>query len=144
MAREILYREAINEALEQEMRRDEKVFIMGQAVAERGGSFKVTEGLAHKFGRERVIDTPIAEASTAGLAVGAAIQGKRPVVEFAYIDFTLLAMDMIINQAAKYHFVTGGEHSVPLVLRTQGGTGKSTAIHHSQSLESLFFNITGL
>ena len=144
MPRELLYREAVNEAIEQEMSRDAGVFIIGQGIAERGGSFKVTKGLMQKFGAERVIDTPIAEASTTGMAVGAAIQGKRPIVEITYIDFTLLCMDMIINQAAKYHFITGGRNTVPVVFRTQGGAGKGSAMHHSQSLEALFYHIPGL
>lgn len=144
MPRELLYREAVNEAIEQEMHRDERVFIMGQGIAKRGGSFKVTKGLVQKFGDERVIDTPIAEASITGMAIGAAIQGKRPIVELTYIDFTLLSMDMIINHAAKYHFITAGMHSVPMVIRTQGGAGKGVAMHHSQSLEALFYHIPGL
>ena len=144
MPREILYREAVNEAIEQEMHRDERVFVMGQGIAERGGSFKVTKGLVQKFGIERVIDTPIAEASTTGMAIGAAIQGKRPIVELTYIDFTLLSMEMIVNHAAKYHFITAGKHSVPMVIRTQGGAGKGVAMHHSQSLEALFYHIPGL
>ncbi len=144
MPREILYREAVNEAIEQEMHRDERVFVMGQGIAERGGSFKVTKGLMQKFGIERVIDTPIAEASTTGMAIGAAIQGKRPIVELTYIDFTLLSMDMIVNHAAKYHFITADKHSVPMVIRTQGGVGKGVAMHHSQSLEALFYHIPGL
>ncbi len=144
MAREILFREAINEAIEQEMSRDKRVFIMGQGIAERGGSFGVTKGLVQKFGSERVIDTPIAEASSTGMAIGAAIQGRRPVVELTYIDFTLLSMDMIINQAAKYHFITAGKYNVPMVIRTQGGIGREVAMHHSQSLEALFYHIPGL
>ena len=141
MSRELLYREALNEALEQEMHRDNRVFIIGQETGNRGGSFGVTRGLVQKYGAERVIDTPIAEASITGMAIGAAIQGKRPVVEITYIDFTMLCMDMIVNQAAKYHFITGGRHTVPLVIRTQGGAGKGTAMHHSQSLEALFYHI---
>jgi len=144
LTRELLYCEAINEAIEQEMHRDKRVFILGQGIAERGGSYRVTKGLVKKFGAERVIDTPIAEASTTGMAIGAAIQGKRPIVELTYIDFTLLSMDMIVNQAAKYHFITGGKNSVPMVLRTQGGAGKGYAMHHSQSLEALFYHIPGL
>ncbi|MFC1552131.1 alpha-ketoacid dehydrogenase subunit beta [Candidatus Latescibacterota bacterium] len=144
MSRELLYREAINEALALEMHRDDTVFIMGQGIAERGGSYKVTKGLKKKFGAGRVIDTPIAEASTTGMAVGAAIQGKRPIIELTYIDFTMLGMDMIVNQAAKYNFVTGGTHGLPLVIRTQGGAAPGYGIHHSQSLEALFYHIPGL
>ena len=142
--RELLYREALNEALDEEMERDSRVFLLGQGIGRRGGSFQVTRGLFDRFGADRVIDTPISEASVTGMAVGAALQGKRPVVEHAYIDFTLLAMDMIANQAAKYRFITGGEGRVPMVIRTQGGTGKSTGMHHSQSFESLFYHIPGL
>ncbi len=144
MPREILYREAINESLALEMRRDDTVFLMGQGIADRGGSFKVTKGLKKKFGAGRVVDTPIAEASVTGMAVGAAIQGKRPIVELTYIDFTMLCMDMIVNQAAKYHFITTGMHGLPMVIRTQGGAGFGLGIHHSQSLEALFYHIPGL
>ncbi|MFC1490323.1 alpha-ketoacid dehydrogenase subunit beta [Candidatus Latescibacterota bacterium] len=144
MPRELLYREALNEALALEMRRDKDIFIMGQGIAERGGSYKVTNGLKNEFGADRVIDTPIAEASTTGMAIGAAIQGKRPIVELTYIDFTLLSMDMISNQAAKYNFLTGGKHGLPMVIRTQGGAGLGYGIHHSQSLEALFYHIPGL
>ncbi|MFC1538380.1 alpha-ketoacid dehydrogenase subunit beta [Candidatus Latescibacterota bacterium] len=144
MPRELLYREAINEALAFEMNRDNNVFIMGQGIADRGGSYKVTKGLKKKFGAARVIDTPIAEASTTGMAIGAAIQGKRPIIELTYIDFTLLSMDMIVNQAAKYNFITGGTHSLPIVIRTQGGAGFGYGMHHSQSLEALFYHIPGL
>ena len=144
MGRELLYREALNEALAEEMTRDTTVFLIGQGIAERGGSYKVTKGLVDTFGAERVIDTPIAEASMTGMAIGAAIQGKRPVVELTYIDFTLLSMDMIVNQMAKYHFITGGAKTVPLVIRTQGGAGMGYAMQHSQSLEALFYHIPGL
>ena len=144
MPREITYREALNEALREEMHRDERVFVMGLGVAQRGGSFGVTNSLLDTFGPERVIDTPISEASFTGMAVGAAVQGKRPVVEITFIDFSLLALDMIINQAAKYHFISGDTVHVPMVLRTQGGAGRGLAAQHSQSLESLFYHIPGL
>jgi pyruvate dehydrogenase E1 component beta subunit len=142
--RTITYREAINEAISEEMRRDERVFILGQGIAERGGSYGVTAGLVREFGRGRVIDTPIAEASMTGMAVGAAIQGKRPIVEIMSVDFATLAMDMLVNQAAKYPFITGGAGKVPMVLRTQGGAGLGLSIQHSQSLEALFYHIPGL
>mgnify|MGYP003768739315 FL=1 len=103
VSRIITYREAINEAIREEMRRDPRVFILGQGIGARGGSYGVTKGLAAEFGRERVIDTPIAEASMTGLAVGAAIRGGRPIVEIMSVDFTTLSMDMLVNQAAKYH-----------------------------------------
>jgi pyruvate dehydrogenase E1 component beta subunit len=120
------------------------VFLLGEGIAERGGSFKVTAGLLEEFGPRRVLDTPIAEASFTGAGVGAAITGMRPVVEILFVDFSLLAMDQIVNQAAKYRFMTGGARRVPLVLRTQGGVGDGLAAQHSQSLESLFYHIPGL
>ncbi len=142
--RTIRYREALNEALSEEMRRDPMVFMMGIGIGERGGSYKVTQGLLDEFGPKRVIDTPIAEAGITGMGIGAAITGMRPVVEILFIDFTLLAMDQIINQAAKYRFITAGNGSVPLVIRTQGGVGEGLAAQHSQSLEALFYHIPGL
>jgi pyruvate dehydrogenase E1 component beta subunit len=117
---------------------------MGEGVAERGGSFLVTAGLLDEFGPWRVIDTPISEASFCGAAVGAAITGMRPVVEILFVDFALLAMDQIVNQAAKYRFLTCEQGRVPLVIRTQGGVGHSLAAQHSQSLEALFYHIPGL
>jgi pyruvate dehydrogenase E1 component beta subunit len=144
LPRIITYREAINEAIREEMRRDDRVFILGQGIAERGGSYGVTAGLVKEFGPGRVIDTPIAEASVAGMAVGAAIQGKRPIVEIMSIDFTTLALDTMVNQAAKYPFITGGAGKVPLVLRTQGGAGLGLSIQHSQSLEAFFYHVPGL
>jgi len=141
---ELMYREALNRALLEEMDRDPLVFCMGVGIAERGGSYKVTEGLFEKFGPERVIDTPIAEASFTGCAVGAALVGTRPVVEILFIDFMTLVMDQIVNQAAKYEFMSGGQGKVPMVLRTQGGAGNGLAAQHSQSLEALFYHIPGL
>ncbi|MDP2983727.1 MAG: alpha-ketoacid dehydrogenase subunit beta [Candidatus Latescibacter sp.] len=142
MPRKLLYREALNEAIREEMRRDDRVFILGQGIAVRGGSYGVTRTLLEEFGPGRVIDTPIAEASVTGMAVGAAIQGKRPIVEIMSIDFTTLALDMMVNQAAKYPFITGGK--VPLVFRTQGGADHGLSIQHSQSLEAFFYHIPGL
>ncbi len=142
-ARVIKYREALNEALREEMRRDPTVFLMGEGIAERGGSYKVTAGLLEEFGPERVRDTPIAEASFVGAGVGAAITGMRPVVEILFVDFALLALDQIANQAAKYRFMTGGAGRVPMVLRTQGGVGNGLAAQHSQSLEALFYHSPG-
>ena len=142
--RKILYRDALNEALREEMSRDPDVFVMGEGIAERGGSYKVTTGLLEQFGPKRIFDTPIAEASFTGIGVGAAIIGMRPVVEILFIDFTLLILDQLINQAAKYHFMTGGTRKVPLVVRTQGGTGNGLAAQHSQSLEGIFYHIPGL
>ena len=138
------YREALRAALDEEMERDPAVFVVGEGIGERGGSYKVTEGLLAKFGPNRVIDTPLSEAGFVGLGVGAAIVGQRPVVEMLFIDFLLLAGDQVINQAAKYRFMSGGEGRVPLVIRTQGGTGNSLAGQHSQSLEALYYHIPGL
>jgi pyruvate dehydrogenase E1 component beta subunit len=126
------------------MERDPLVFVMGETIGERGGSYKVTEGLIKRFGPRRVIDTPIAEASFTGMAVGAALVGCRPVVEILFVDFAMLAMDQIVNQAAKIEFISGGQSTVPMVLRTQGGAGNGLAGQHSQSLEALFYHIPGL
>ncbi|MHC4712047.1 MAG: alpha-ketoacid dehydrogenase subunit beta [Planctomycetota bacterium] len=142
--RRIMYREALNEALKEEMRRDGTVFVMGEGVAGRGGSYKVTVGLLDEFGAKRVIDTPIAEASFTGAGIGAAITGMRPVVELLFIDFSLLTLEQVINQAAKYRFMTGGRGRVPLVFRTQGGVGNGLAAQHSQSLEAIYYHIPGL
>ena len=138
------YRDALRAALEEEMERDPAVCVIGEGIGERGGSYKVTEGLLARFGPNRVIDTPLSEAGFVGLGVGAAIVGQRPVVEMLFIDFLLLAIDQVINQAAKYRFMSGGEGRVPLVIRTQGGTGNSLAGQHSQSLEALYHHIPGL
>ena len=138
------YREALRAALQEEMDRDETVFCVGEGIGERGGSYKVTEGLLARFGPGRVIDTPLSEAGFVGLGTGAAIAGRRPVVEMLFIDFLLLAMDQVVNQAAKYRFMSGGEGRVPLVIRTQGGAGNSLAGQHSQSLEALYYHVPGL
>jgi pyruvate dehydrogenase E1 component beta subunit len=142
--REITYREALNEALKEEMRRDSAVFLLGENIGSRGGSFQVTAGLLAEFGSLRVIDTPLAEAGFTGAGIGAAITGMRPVVELPFVDFCMLAMDQIVNQAAKFRFMTGFKGSVPLVIRTQGGCGNNLAAQHSQSLEALFYHIPGL
>jgi pyruvate dehydrogenase E1 component beta subunit len=141
---EMMYRDALRRALDEEMRRDPLVFLMGETIAERGGSYKVTEGLLAAYGPRRVIDTPIAEASFTGMGVGAALVGCRPVVEILFVDFAMLAMDQIVNQAAKLAFISGGQARVPLVVRTQGGTGNGLAAQHSQSLEALFYHVPGL
>jgi pyruvate/2-oxoglutarate/acetoin dehydrogenase E1 component len=139
-----MYREALNEALREEMLRDETVFLLGGGIGQRGGSYKVTVDLLDEFGPRRVIDAPIAEASFTGAGVGAAIAGMRPVVEILFIDFTSLIIDQIVNQAAKYHFMSGGRGHVPMVLRTQGGSGNGLAAQHSQSLEAWYYHIPGL
>lgn len=142
--REIMYREALNEAFAEEMARDNKVFVMGEGIAERGGSYKVTAGLLEKFGAKRVFDTPISENGFTGAGVGAALTGMRPVVEILFVDFSMLILDQIINQAAKFRFMSGNTASVPLVVRTQGGIGNGLAAQHSQSLEAIFYHIPGL
>ena len=142
--RTLMYRDALNEALHEEMSRDADVFVMGEGIGERGGSYKVTDGLLQRFGRQRVIDTPIAEASFTGAGVGAAITGMRPIVEILFVDFSMLIMDQIVNQAAKYRLMTGGRGRVPMVLRTQGGVGDGVAAQHSQSLEAMFYHVPGL
>ncbi len=138
------YRDALRAALFEEMTNDPSVFCVGEGIGERGGSYKVTEGLIAEFGAGRVRDTPLSEAGFVGLGVGAAIAGQRPVVEVLFIDFLLQAMDQVVNQAAKYRFMSGGEGRVPLVIRTQGGAGNSLAGQHSQSLEALCYHIPGL
>ncbi|MBN1835172.1 MAG: alpha-ketoacid dehydrogenase subunit beta, partial [Spirochaetales bacterium] len=142
--RTLMYREALNEALREEMRRDSRVFCLGEGIGKKGGSYKVTVGLFDEFGPRRVIDTPIAEASFTGAAAGAAMTGMRPVVELLFVDFSLLVLDQLVNQAGKYRFMTGGHGRVPMVLRTQGGVGAGLAAHHSQSLEAIFYHFPGL
>lgn len=139
----ITYREALNQALREEMRRDERVFIMGEDVADYGGSYAVTKGLPEEFGIDRVRDTPISEAAIVGAAVGAAIGGLRPIAEIMTINFTLVAMDQIVNQAAKLHYMFGGTVQVPLVIRTATSWGQLAATH-SQTFESWFAHIPGL
>jgi pyruvate dehydrogenase E1 component beta subunit len=142
--REITYAEAVREALRQEMRLDERVFVFGEDVGVYGGAFGVTGDLVHEFGKARVRDTPIAELGIAGLAVGAAISGMRPVAEIQFSDFVTLAMEQIVNQAAKIRFMLGGAVSVPMVVRLPGGSGTGAAGQHSQSLESWFAHVPGL
>ena len=137
-------RQAINEALSEELERDERVFIMGEDVGIAGNIFKVTEGLLAKFGPDRVMDTPIAEAGIVGLAVGAAMTGMRPVVEIMFSDFMTLASDQIVNQAAKLRYMTGGQCKIPMVIRTAMGSGRRAAAQHSQSLQAWFCHIPGL
>ena len=141
---EITYREALNQALREEMERDPTVFLLGEDVGLYGGSFKVTDGLLAEFGSERVIDTPIAEGSIVGMAVGAAMAGLRPVVELMTVNFALLAMDQIVNHAAKIRYMFGGKAKVPMVIRAPGGGGQQLAAQHSQSLEAYFLHCPGL
>jgi pyruvate/2-oxoglutarate/acetoin dehydrogenase E1 component len=142
--RELTYAQAINEALRQCMKEDERVILLGEDIGVYGGVFQVTAGLLNEFGPERVIDTPIAEAGFTGASVGAALTGMRPVVEIMFIDFTTVAMDMIINQMAKMHYMFGGRGKVPMVLRINIGAGRGTAAQHSQSFHALFMHIPGL
>jgi pyruvate/2-oxoglutarate/acetoin dehydrogenase E1 component len=142
--REIEYREAIREAVIEEMDRDDRIFLIGEDIGVYHGAFKAYRGLLSKYGAERVIDTPISENTIIGAGIGAALTGFRPVAEIMFVDFSTLAMDQIINQAAKVNFMTGGKVNVPLVIRTQGGIGKGLGAQHSQSLESLFYHIPGL
>ena len=137
------YVKAINAALAEAMRADASVVVIGEDVAE-GGPYTATAGLAEEFGAERVLNTPISESAVCGVAVGAAQSGLRPVVEIMFIDFITLALDQLVNQAAKAHFMSGGQLTVPLVLRTQGGAGQRGAAQHSQSLESWLTHIPGL
>jgi pyruvate/2-oxoglutarate/acetoin dehydrogenase E1 component len=142
--REMSYRDALNQALREEMRRDPNVFLIGEDIARFGGPMKVTGELLSEFGEQRVVDTPLAEAGFVGIAVGAALTGLRPVVEVMFNDFMLLAMDQIVNQAAKARYMFGGKARVPLVIRTHIGAGRGMAAQHSQSLEMLFVHIPGL
>src|SRR5437764_10468822 len=144
--REITYAEALNEALREELRRDPTVFVMGEDVAGWGGGgvFGVTKGLAEEFGSERIRDTPISEEAIAAVAVGAAATGSRPVAEIMYVDFIGLAMEPIVNQAAKLRYMFGGKAKVPVVIRAQEGAGRGNAAQHSQSLEAWFCHIPGL
>ena len=141
---ELTYRDALKSALQEEMRRDPTVFVMGEDVGKFGGIFGVTAGLMEEFGEQRVRDTPITEAGIAGAAVGAAMVGTRPVAEIMFIDFMTIAMDQVVNQAAKMHYMSGGKLKVPMVIRTVNGTGRRTAAQHSQSFEAWFAHVPGL
>ena len=142
--REITFAQAINEALAEEMRRDSTVFIIGEDVAEAGTPFKVLSGLVEEFGTGRVIDSPISEAGIAGLGVGAAMTGMRPVVDIMFGDFVTLIMDQIVNQAAKIRYMSGGKLKVPMVLRTTLGATRRSAAQHSQSLHAWLSHVPGL
>ncbi len=142
--RSITYAAAIREALAEELERDEQVFLIGEDIGESGGVFGVTKGLIERFGTDRVLDTPISEEAIVGAGVGASLLGARPVVEIMFSDFAALAMDMIANQAAKTHYMTGGRLSAPLTIRLVTGTAGATAAQHSQSLEAWFVHVPGL
>src|ERR671933_217746 len=141
---ELTYREAVRDALATAMRQDESVFIMGEDIAEMGGSMAVTQGLLDEFGPERVRNTPISEMAIVGTGIGAAVAGMRPVVEVMYEDFLTLACEQIVNQAAKHRYMSGGQLKVPLTVRTQGGAGWSPGAQHAQQLEAWLVHIPGL
>ncbi|HAM62710.1 MAG: pyruvate dehydrogenase [Firmicutes bacterium GWF2_51_9] len=142
--REITYTEAVREALSEAMREDESVFILGEDIGIYGGAFGVTRGMLEEFGPKRIRHTPISESAIAGAAVGAAITGMRPIFELQFSDFITIALDQIVNQAAKIHYMYGGNVSIPLVMRTPGGSGTGAAAQHSQSLENWTAHIPGL
>jgi acetoin:2,6-dichlorophenolindophenol oxidoreductase subunit beta len=141
---ELSYREAVRDALASAMRTDEDVFVMGEDIAEMGGSMGVTQGLVEEFGVERVRNTPISEIAIVGAGIGAAMQGMRPVVEIMYEDFLTLSMEQIVNQAAKHRYMSGGQVKVPLTIRTQGGAGWSPGAQHAQQLEAWLVHVPGL
>lgn len=144
VTRELTYGEAIREALAEELRRDPRVFMIGEDIAEAGTTFKVLNGLVEEFGPERIIDSPISEPGITGLGVGAAMTGMRPVVDLMFGDFLTLAMDQLVNQAAKIHYMSGGKLKAPMVLRTTMGAGRRSAAQHSQSLHAWLSHIPGL
>jgi pyruvate dehydrogenase E1 component beta subunit len=141
---ELSYREAVRDALASALRADEDVFLMGEDIAEMGGSMGVTQGLLEEFGPERVRNTPISEMAIVGAGIGAAIAGMRPVVEIMYEDFLTLSLEQIVNQAAKHRYMSGGQLKVPLTIRTQGGAGWSPGAQHAQQLEAWLVHVPGL
>jgi len=141
---ELSYREAVRDALAQAMRADDGVFIMGEDIAEMGGSMGVTQGLLDEFGPDRVRNTPISEMAIVGAGIGAAMAGMRPVVEIMYEDFLTLSLEQIVNQAAKHRYMSGGQVTVPLTIRTQGGAGWSPGAQHAQQLEAWLCHVPGL
>src|SRR5512140_3376521 len=141
---EMTYLEAVRAALREEMKRDERVFLLGEDIGRYGGAFGVTHGMLDEFGSERVRETPISEATIVATAVGASMLGMRPVAEIMFMDFIYLALDQLVNQAAKMRFMFGGKTSVPIVIRMPGGSGTGAAAQHSQSLEGMFMQFPGL
>jgi pyruvate dehydrogenase E1 component beta subunit len=141
---ELTYREAVRDAMSEAMRRDEDVFIMGEDIAEMGGSMGVTQGMLEEFGPDRVRNTPISEMAIVGAGIGAAVAGMRPIVEVMYQDFMTLAMEQLVQQAAKHRYMSGGQIKVPLTLRTQGGAGWSPGAQHAQQLEAWFVHVPGI
>ena len=144
MSKILSYREAIREAMAEEMTKDEKVIFLGEDIGVYGGAFGVSAGLMDQFGRDRIIETPISENSFVGVAVGAAMAGLKPIVEIMFMDFITLAMDQIVNHAAKVHYMYGGQLNVPLTIRMPAGAGRGYGASHSQSLENWFLNVPGL
>src|SRR5213083_656573 len=142
--RELTYGEAVKEAIAEEMRRDPRVFLIGEDVAEAGHPFKVLTGLVQEFGTKRIIDTPISEPGYAGIGVGAAMTGMRPIVDVMFGDFITLTMDQMVNQAAKAHYMSGGKIKVPIVFRTTLGATRRSAAQHSQSLHAWVAHVPGL
>ena len=138
------YREALNLALREEMRRDPRVFLIGEEIGLYDGAYKVTQGLLKEFGERRVVDTPICESGFTGVAVGAAMLGLRPVVEMMTFNFAILALDQIVNSAAKLYYMSGGQYNVPMVIRGPGGPAHQLAAQHSQSMEVYFYHVPGL
>ena len=138
------YREALNLALREEMRRDPRVFLIGEEIGVYDGAYKVTQGLLKEFGERRVVDTPICESGFTGVAVGAAMLGLRPVVEMMTFNFSILALDQIVNSAAKLYYMSGGQYNVPIVIRGPGGPAHQLAAQHSQSMEVYFYHVPGL
>jgi pyruvate/2-oxoglutarate/acetoin dehydrogenase E1 component len=141
---ELTYREAIRDAMSEAMRRDDDVFIMGEDIAEMGGSMGVTQGMLDEFGPDRVRNTPISEMAIVGAGIGAAVSGMRPIVEVMYQDFMTLAMEQLVQQAAKHRYMSGGQTKVPLTIRTQGGAGWSPGAQHAQQLEAWFVHVPGI
>ena len=140
----ITFGEAIRQAYREEMKRDKNVFLMGEDVGRWGSLYRSSKGLLEEFGPERVKDTPISEAAIAGCGVGSAVLGMRPIVEIMYIDFIAIAMDQIVNHAAKWHQLSYGKVKLPIVFKTQGGAGRRNSSQHSQCLENWFVNVPGL
>src|SRR4026208_1885379 len=138
------YREALNQALREEMDRDPRVFVMGEGVGLYDGAYKVTQGLLKAYGEKRIIDTPICASGFTGLGVGAAMLGLRPVVEMMTFNFSILALDQIVNSAAKMCYMSGGQYNIPLVIRGPGGPAAQLAAQHSQSMETYFYHVPGL
>src|SRR4051794_15513341 len=141
---ELSYREAVRDALARALRDDDDIFLMGEDIAEMGGSMGVTHGLLEEFGPERIRNTPISEMAIVGAGIGAAMQGMRPIVEIMYEDFLTLSLEQIVNQAAKHRFMSGGQLKVPLTIRTQGGAGWSPGAQHAQQLEAWLVHVPGL